>query len=87
MCHLLCTDSTVRYFLSSWGPDPDATFYSDADPDPDPSLQIKAQILERVLKWAHIPYRTFWLITCKLMRMRFLIQLKTLMPIWIRIFF
>jgi hypothetical protein len=25
------------------------------DPDPDPSFQIKAQILEKVLKYAHIP--------------------------------
>jgi hypothetical protein len=29
---------------------------SDSDPDPDPSFQIEAQNLEKVLKYAHIPY-------------------------------
>jgi hypothetical protein len=28
----------------------------DTDPDPDPSFQIKAQTIEKVLKWAHIPH-------------------------------
>ena len=30
--------------------DPDPAFHPDADLDPDPSFQIKAQILEKVLK-------------------------------------
>ncbi len=39
-------------------PDPDPIFHIDADldPDPNPSYQIKAQNLEKVLKWAHFPY-------------------------------
>jgi hypothetical protein len=32
------------------------------DPDPDPSFQIKAQTLDKVLKYAHIPY----ILTCQL---------------------
>jgi hypothetical protein len=38
--------------------DPDSTYHPDADPDPDldPSFQIKAQTLEKVLNYAHIPY-------------------------------
>ncbi len=36
--------------------DPDPTFYFDADPDPDPGFQVKTQNLEKVLKYAHIPY-------------------------------
>ncbi len=40
--------------------------------DPDPSFQIKAQNFEKVL-------HTFWLVLCKLMRIR--IQLTTLMRI------
>jgi hypothetical protein len=38
--------------------DPDPTFHPDADPgsDPDPSFQIKAQTLDKVLQYAHIPY-------------------------------
>jgi hypothetical protein len=39
---------------SDAGPDP--TFHYDADLDPDPSFQMKAQNLEKVLKYAHIPY-------------------------------
>ncbi len=34
--------------------DPDTAFRCNADPDP--SFQIKAKNLEKVLKWAHIPY-------------------------------
>ncbi len=43
-------------------PDPACHFDADADPsfhfdpDADPSFQIKARNLEKVLKWAHIPY-------------------------------
>jgi hypothetical protein len=44
--------------------DPDPAFHFDADPDPacpfdadpDPSFQIKAQNLQKILKWNHIPY-------------------------------
>jgi hypothetical protein len=38
--------------------DPDPTFHPDADPDldPDPIASKKAQIPEKVLKQAHIPY-------------------------------
>jgi hypothetical protein len=35
---------------------PDSTYHPDADPDPHPSFQIKAQNLEKVLKYAHFPY-------------------------------
>jgi hypothetical protein len=40
-----------RFFFDA---DPDPTLHPDADPDP--SFQIKAQTLEKVLKWSHIPY-------------------------------
>ncbi len=36
--------------------DPDPSFHFDAAPGPDPSFWIKAQNLEKVLNWAHIPY-------------------------------
>jgi hypothetical protein len=36
--------------------DLDSTFHPDADPDLDPSFQIKAQSIEKVLKYSHIPY-------------------------------
>jgi hypothetical protein len=35
---------------------PDTTFHLHADPDPDPGFQIKAQTLEKVLKYAHSLY-------------------------------
>jgi hypothetical protein len=41
-------------FLFDADADPDSTFHPDADPDP--SFQINAQILEKVLKEAYIPY-------------------------------
>jgi hypothetical protein len=31
-------------------------FLSDADPGPDPSFQLKAQTLEKILKYAYVPY-------------------------------
>ncbi len=39
-------------------PELDPAFHPDADPDPDPdpSFQIKAQTLEKVLKYDLIPY-------------------------------
>jgi hypothetical protein len=64
--------------------DPDPTFHLDADPDPDPSFQIKAQNLEKVLKW--LIFQTCWLVICKLMQIRLRIQLTTLMRIRIRVF-
>ncbi len=42
---------------------------------PDPSFQIKAQTLKIVLN--RLKFHTFWLVICKLMRIRFLIQLIT----------
>ncbi len=59
--------------------DPDPTLHFDADPDP--SFQIKAQNLEKKCS-NRLIFHTFWLVICKLMRIR--IQLITLMRIWIR---
>jgi hypothetical protein len=60
--------------------DPDSTFHPDAYPlsDPDSRFQIKAQVLEKVLKSAI--FHTFLLVICNLMRIpiRFRIQLITL---------
>ncbi len=61
--------------------DPDPTFHPAADPDSDPRFQVKTQTLEKVLNYAHIPY--VWLVICNVIRIRFRIQLITLM--WIRI--
>jgi hypothetical protein len=36
--------------------DPDPTFHFAAVPDPDPGLQVKAQNLEKVLKYGYFPY-------------------------------
>jgi hypothetical protein len=36
-------------------PDPACRFVADADADPDTSFQIKAQNLEKELKYAHFP--------------------------------
>jgi hypothetical protein len=36
--------------------DPDPTFHPDADLDPDPSFKKRVQTLEKVLKYAYIPY-------------------------------
>jgi hypothetical protein len=46
-------DSTYHPFADP-DADTDSNFLLDADPDPD-TLK-KAQTLEKVLKWAHIPY-------------------------------
>jgi hypothetical protein len=64
--------------------DQDPTFHSDAnpDPDPDPIFQIKAQILKKCSN--RLIFHTFWLFICKLMRIRFRIQLFTVMRIRIR---
>jgi hypothetical protein len=43
---------------------------ADADADPDPSFQVKAQNLEKVLMACRLIFHTFWLVVCKLMRMR-----------------
>ncbi len=55
-----------------------------SDPDPDPSFQIKAQSLEKVLN--RRIFHTFRLVICKLIRIRFWIQLIiTLMRVRVRI--
>jgi hypothetical protein len=48
----------LRINVTRFDADPDSAFHFDADLDrvPDPSFQIKAQNLEKVLTWAHIPY-------------------------------
>jgi hypothetical protein len=50
------------HFDADPDPDSDSTFHCDPDldtahfdPDPDLSFQIKAENLEKVLNWAHIP--------------------------------
>jgi hypothetical protein len=55
--------------------DPDPTFHFDADPDAYPSFQVKARNLERCSSTLLFP--TFWLVICKLMRIRNRIQLIT----------
>ncbi len=59
----------------------------DADPGPAPSFQIKAQTLEKKCS-NRLIFQTFWLLICKLMRIRirFQIQLITVMRIRIQIF-
>jgi hypothetical protein len=51
--------------------DPDSTYQPDADPDPypDPSFQLKAQTLKKYSNWRI--FHTFWLVTSKLMQIRF----------------
>jgi hypothetical protein len=67
-----CTDK-----CSVGDPNPACHFNADPDPtilfraDPDPGFQMKAKNLEKVLN----RLRTFWLVICKLMRIR--IQLIT----------
>jgi hypothetical protein len=53
--HQLDADPDWTYHPNA---DPDPTFHPDADPYPypDPSFKIKAQTLEKVLKYAHIPH-------------------------------
>ncbi len=55
-------------------PDPDPACHF----DPDPSFQRRAQNLEKVPILYSI-FHTFWLVICKLMRIRVRIQLITLM--------
>jgi hypothetical protein len=70
----ICGASEPHYIDAN----PDPTFHFDADPDP--SFQIRL----KTLKIAQIGYfGTFWLIICKLMRIR--IHLATSMLIRIRI--
>ncbi len=68
-------------FLFDVGPDLDPNFHSDQDPDP--SLQIKAQTHEKCLN--RLIFHTFWLVICKLMRIR--IQFITSMQIRTLIFY
>jgi hypothetical protein len=51
-----CSDVDPHHFDEDPDADPHSTYHPDADPDPDPSFQIKAQTLEKKLKYAHIPY-------------------------------
>jgi hypothetical protein len=46
----------IRILILFFCMDPVPNFHPDADPDPDldSGIQIKAQVLEKVLKWAHI---------------------------------
>ncbi len=67
--HHVDADPDQDFCLSLTDPDPDPTFLFDAYTDPDSSFQIKAQNLEKVLKYRLIFY-TFWLEICKLMRIR-----------------
>jgi hypothetical protein len=62
----------ITWGSTSLDPDPDAIFHFDADPnsacsydlDSDSEPSFQAQNHEKVLNWAHIPYRTgtFWLV-------------------------
>jgi hypothetical protein len=44
---------TTKHHLLASIADP---HHVDAEPDPDPSFQIKAQNLEKVLEYKHIPF-------------------------------
>jgi hypothetical protein len=66
-----------------FAPDPDPTFYPDADPDSDPSFQMKAS---NFLKSTQIGSYSIHFDGFKLMRIRFRIELINLMRIRIRIF-
>jgi hypothetical protein len=53
--HHGCTDFlTLKTFFQCCRCGSDPAFHFDADPDP--SFQIKAQNLEKVIKWVHIPH-------------------------------
>jgi len=71
---------------STYHPDADSGFLFDADPDPDTSFQMKAQTIEKCTN--RLIFQSFWLVICKLMRIRILfrIQLITLMRIQVLIF-
>ncbi len=53
---LLCINLSLLYISVAdrhhvdADPGPDSACHFDADPDPDPTFQVKAQILEQVLK-------------------------------------
>jgi hypothetical protein len=57
----------------------DPACHFDADPDPDPSSQIQVQTHKKFS--SRLIFHTFWLVICKLMRIRNRIQLITLMRI------
>jgi hypothetical protein len=48
----------ILHFTSNADPDP--TVHLDAYPDPDSSLQIMAQNLGKLFKYAHMPYILAW---------------------------
>ncbi len=53
--------------------DPDPTFHPDADPDPDPSSKKRLKPLKKF--YNRLIFDIFWIDICKLMRIRFRIQL------------
>ncbi len=55
-CGSGCGSGSEFLFDADADPDPDTTFHPDADPVVDPSFQIKAQTIEKALKYDHIPY-------------------------------
>jgi hypothetical protein len=76
-----CQFDSDPYPTFHFDADPDPTFHFDADPYPDPSLQVKANILVKVLKKCsnRLIFHTFRPVKCKPKRIR--IQLITLMHI------
>jgi hypothetical protein len=58
LCHFDAAPDPDPAYPYHFDADPDHSFHFDADvdPDADPSFQIKAQNLEKALKWANIPY-------------------------------
>ncbi len=65
-CHFDVDPVRACHFDAVANPNPDPTFHFDADPDP--SYQIKAQHLKKCL--TRLIFNTFWLVICKLMRIR-----------------
>jgi hypothetical protein len=65
--------------------DPIPTFHPDADPDPDPSFKKRHKYLKK--RQIRLIFNTFWLDICKLIRIRFRIQLINFdwMRIWMQI--
>jgi hypothetical protein len=57
--------------------DPDPTFDFDADPDPDLASKKRLKTLKKCLNKRI--FHTYWLVICKLMRIRIRNQLITLM--------
>jgi hypothetical protein len=73
-CHFDASPDLACHFDA----DPDPTFHFAADPDP--SVQVKGRTLEKCSN--RLIFHTFWLVICKLMRIR--IQFTTLIRIRIQ---